>query len=167
MANDGVLHAGVRERVLSQLLAEMDGLQQRAGVIVLGATNRPDKLDAALLRPGRFDRLVHVSAPDAAARASILSVLLRPTPLGTDVSVEALAARTECFTGADLKALVREAAVCALQESFEVAAVMQRHFEAALLQCEASPPVPAALQAAYESLQRQGGRAPSALVVEE
>ena len=87
----------------------MDGLQQRAGVVVIAATNRPDKLDPALLRPGRFDRLVYVPPPDASCRAAILKVLLRKTPLALDVDITSLAAQCESYTGADLSGVCRAA----------------------------------------------------------
>jgi SpoVK/Ycf46/Vps4 family AAA+-type ATPase len=148
--------AGVRERVLSQLLGELDGLQPRSQVVVLAATNRPHALDAALLRPGRFDRLIYVPVPDLAARLSILNVhllRLRVDPAGVDAT--GLAARTPGFTGADIGALCREAAMCALDEGEGAALrVTAAHFEAALRLCAASPPVDEATMAAYLKMQR-------------
>jgi transitional endoplasmic reticulum ATPase len=148
----------VRERVLSQLLAELDGLAGRARVLAVAATNRPDRLDAALLRPGRFDRLVYVPPPNAAARAAILRVVARKMRLGGDVALGALAERTEGYTGVDLRALCSAAAMAALDESLEAPHVCARHFETALRACRPSPPPDAALVEVYRSMQRGSGR---------
>lgn len=101
-----------------QLLTEMDGVDGRAGVYLIAATNRPDIIDPALLRPGRLDKMLYVPLPDPGGRASILTALTRGTPLHPDVRLPALAAspRLEGFSGADLAALVREACVAALKE---------------------------------------------------
>ncbi|KAK9825828.1 hypothetical protein WJX81_000622 [Elliptochloris bilobata] len=124
--------AAAGDRVLAQLLTEMDGLQARGGVVVLAATNRPDRLDAALLRPGRFDRALRVPPPDQEGREAILAVHTRRTPLAPDVDLVALAASTPGYTGADLAAVVREAALAALQEDMGARTVAARHFAAAL-----------------------------------
>lgn len=102
-----------REQTLNQLLVEMDGFEANNGVIVLAATNRPDVLDPALLRPGRFDRHVVVSKPDVKGREAILKVHSRGKPLGADVDLELLAKRTPGFSGADLENLLNEAALLA------------------------------------------------------
>ncbi len=102
-----------REQTLNQLLVEMDGFDPNAGVILIAATNRPDVLDPALLRPGRFDRRITVDAPDAKGREAILKVHLRGKPLDKDVNVDNLARRTPGFSGADLANLVNEAALLA------------------------------------------------------
>ncbi|MBC8102120.1 MAG: ATP-dependent zinc metalloprotease FtsH, partial [Cytophagales bacterium] len=102
-----------REQTLNQLLVEMDGFDPNAGVILIAATNRPDVLDPALLRPGRFDRRVIVDAPDFLGRKAILGVHTRGKPLSEDVNVENLARRTPGFSGADLANLVNEAALLA------------------------------------------------------
>jgi len=102
-----------QEQTLNQILTEMDGFSSRAGVIVLAATNQPDVLDKALLRPGRFDRRVVVNLPDKAGRAAILKVHTRIVPLGADVVLEEIAAATPGFSGADLKNVVNEAALLA------------------------------------------------------
>ncbi|MEW6228794.1 MAG: ATP-dependent zinc metalloprotease FtsH [Bacillota bacterium] len=102
-----------REQTLNQLLVEMDGFEANAGIILLAATNRPDVLDPALLRPGRFDRQVVVDMPDLAGREGILKVHARNKPLGPDVNLRALAQRTPGFTGADLENLLNEAAILA------------------------------------------------------
>jgi cell division protease FtsH len=102
-----------QEQTLNQILTEMDGFSSRAGVIVLAATNQPDVLDKALLRPGRFDRRVVVNLPDKAGRAAILKVHTRKVPLAADAVLEELAAATPGFSGADLKNVVNEAALLA------------------------------------------------------
>ena len=100
-----------REQTLNQLLVEMDGFESNEGVILIAATNRPDVLDPALLRPGRFDRRVVVSKPDLGGREAILKVHTRKTPLGSDVDIEKMARGTPGFSGADLENLVNEAAL--------------------------------------------------------
>ncbi len=102
-----------REQTLNQLLVEMDGFEANVSVVVIAATNRPDILDAALLRPGRFDRQVVVDAPDVAGREQILKVHMKNKPLGADVDAKILARRTPGFTGADLMNLANEAALIA------------------------------------------------------
>jgi cell division protease FtsH len=102
-----------REQTLNQLLVEMDGFESNEGVILIAATNRPDVLDPALLRPGRFDRRVIVNKPDLNGRTEILKVHIRKTPLGSDVDVSKIARGTPGFSGADLENLVNEAALVA------------------------------------------------------
>ncbi|MGC9097128.1 MAG: ATP-binding protein, partial [Infirmifilum sp.] len=94
--------SGVTERVVSQLLTEMDGLERLEGVVVIAATNRPDIIDPALLRPGRFDRLIYVPPPDEKARLEIFKVHTKRMPLAEDVDLAELAKRTEGYTGADI-----------------------------------------------------------------
>jgi len=106
-----------REQTLNQLLVEMDGFEGTEGIIVIAATNRPDVLDPALLRPGRFDRQVHVGLPDIKGREKILKVHMRKVPLGDDVKPELIARGTPGFSGADLANLVNEAALFAARES--------------------------------------------------
>ena len=127
------------ERVVSQFLTELDGIEDLKGVVVLGATNRLDMLDPALLRPGRFDFQVELPAPDLPARLTILRVHTRKMPLGPDVDVEALAVLTEGFVGADIEGLCRRAASLAIREflvqpgrEVEEFFVFGRHFERAL-----------------------------------
>lgn len=103
--------SGVGERVVSQLLTELDGLEALEDVVVIATTNRPDLIDSALLRPGRLDRHVHVPVPDTEAREKILEVQLADRPIGDGVSVEWLARETDGFVGADIEALVREASM--------------------------------------------------------
>lgn len=130
--------SGVIDRIVNQLLTEMDGIQPLRRVIVIAATNRPDLLDPALLRPGRFDKLIYVPPPDYNARIEIFKVHTRRLPLGDDVSIEELARRTEGYTGADIAAVCKEAAMLALREAFtktgalQVVKVEARHFYEAL-----------------------------------
>ncbi|HET7607209.1 MAG TPA: ATP-dependent zinc metalloprotease FtsH, partial [Gammaproteobacteria bacterium] len=109
-----------QEQTLNQILTEMDGFSSRAGVIVLAATNQPDVLDKALLRPGRFDRRVVVNLPDKTGRAEILKVHTRNVPLAGDVQLEEIAAATPGFSGADLKNVVNEAALLAARREQDV-----------------------------------------------
>jgi cell division protease FtsH len=106
-----------REQTLNQLLVEMDGLEQNSGIIVVAATNRPDVLDPALLRPGRFDRRIVIDYPDAKGREAILRVHLRGKPLADDVDIEKLAKQTAGFSGADLANMVNEAAILAARKN--------------------------------------------------
>ena len=111
----------VAERVVAQLLTELDGIEDLKGVVVLAATNRIDRLDPALLRPGRLEFHVELPAPDAAARKAILQVHMKRMPLAKDVKVDALVQRTEGFVGADLEGLCRQAALFAIRELVEPA----------------------------------------------
>ena len=110
----------------------MDGIGKLEGVVVIGATNRPDILDPALLRPGRFDRLVYVGPPDERARLEILKIHTRNTPLAKDVSLKDIARVTDGYSGSDIETLVREAAMIALRESIDANKVYMRHFSEAL-----------------------------------
>jgi cell division protease FtsH len=118
-----------REQTLNQVLAEMDGFAGHEAVIVLAATNRPDVLDPALLRPGRFDRHVSIDLPDRRDRVAILKVHTRKVPLAEDVDFEQLAAGTPGFSGADIKNLVNEAAMLAVRKKSQQ--VTMQHFDEA------------------------------------
>jgi transitional endoplasmic reticulum ATPase len=118
----------VTENVLNQLLAEMDGIEDLTNVIVIGATNRPDILDPALMRPGRFDRIVYVPVPSQEGRLQILKIHTSKMPLDKSVSLEYLSEETEGFTGADIESLAREAAMLALREDIESKIVTKKHF---------------------------------------
>ncbi len=120
------------ERVVNQLLAELDGLETLKDVVVIAATNRPDIIDPALLRSGRFDRLLFVGPPDRAGRLEILKIHTSKTPSGDDVSLEELAELTESYVGSDLESLCREAAMLALREDPEANEVEMRHYREAL-----------------------------------
>jgi len=135
----------VTERVISQLLTEMDGIEELRGVVVIAATNRPDIVDPALLRPGRFDKLLYVPLPDLEARKEILKIHLRKKHLAEDVDIDDLAKRTEGYTGADLAAICNTAVMLAIREHIMKSKdpneakknlgglrVYMRHFEEAL-----------------------------------
>ncbi|MDD1765783.1 MAG: CDC48 family AAA ATPase [Methanomassiliicoccales archaeon] len=111
----GGFDSHVTERVISQLLTEMDGLESLHNVVVIAATNRPDMIDPALMRPGRFDRLVHIPMPDLEGRKRILEIHLKNKPLAKDVDVADLAKRTDGYSGADLSALVNEGIMLAIR----------------------------------------------------
>ncbi len=124
--------SGVTDRIVNQLLTEMDGIVPLRNVVVIGATNRPDIIDPALLRPGRFDRVIYIPPPDKEAREQILKIHTRKVPLADDVDPNKLAEMTEGYTGADLAALVREAVMIKLREKLEVGPVKMEHFLKAL-----------------------------------
>ncbi|XP_066343193.1 cell division control protein 48 homolog B-like isoform X1 [Miscanthus floridulus] len=124
-------NATVGERLLSTLLTEMDGLELATGIIVLGATNRPNAIDAALLRPGRFDKVLYVPPPDVEGRYEILRIHTRKMKLGEDVDLWKIAECTELFTGADLEGLCREAGMAALREDISASSICNTHFQAA------------------------------------
>jgi SpoVK/Ycf46/Vps4 family AAA+-type ATPase len=126
-ASDG----GTTDRVVASLLTELDGVEALRNVVVIGATNRPDLVDPALLRPGRLERLVYVPPPDAPARAEILRAAAKEVPLAPDVDLGALAGELDGFSGADCAALVREAALAAMRESLEASRVTTAHVAAA------------------------------------
>ena len=141
----------VTERVVNTILAEMDGLEELQNVVLIGATNRPTLIDPALLRPGRFDELIYVGVPDTAGRRRILAIHTEDMPLSTDVDLEAIARRTERFTGADLEDLVRRAGLTALRQGLEAATVSMADFEVALSETRAS--VTAEMLEEYERIQ--------------
>jgi transitional endoplasmic reticulum ATPase len=129
--------AHVTERLLSQMLTELDGLEDLKGVVVIGATNRPDIIDEALLRPGRFDRILEVPAPDREARKHIIQIHTKKKPLESDVNLDKLVEMTEGMTGADIAALVNAAAMSAIKEhvrqkSGSKLRISMKHFETAL-----------------------------------
>ncbi|RPA57644.1 AAA family ATPase [Gordonia oryzae] len=115
--------SGVSDRVVAALLTELDGVEPLADVVVLGATNRPDLIDPALLRPGRLERLVFVPPPDAQARADILRTSGRNVPLADNVDIESLATDLDGYSAADCSALLREAALSAMRRNIEAATV--------------------------------------------
>ena len=118
--NSGGGDSHVSERLLSQFLAEFDGLDELRGVLVLAATNRRDMLDAAVLRPGRFDDIVEMTMPDEEGRAEIFAVHLRNKPLASDIERPELAALTEGFSGADISAVTRKAAMAAVRRAMRI-----------------------------------------------
>ncbi len=130
----------VTERIVNTLLAEMDGLEELHDVVVIGATNRPDILDPALLRPGRFDRLVLTPQPDEASRLEIFKIHVKDMPLAKDIKLEELAKRTDGYSGSDLEAVCREAAMLALREDIKTKEVKKKFFEKALEKVRPSIP---------------------------
>jgi transitional endoplasmic reticulum ATPase len=131
----------VSERVVSQLLTELDGIEELRGVVVLAATNRPDIVDPALLRPGRFDQQIELPRPDAAGRRAIFAVHTRGKPLAPDVNLDLLTERTAGKVGADIEGLCRQAALAAIREFLAVhpdgrrpeeLVIRMEHFEEAL-----------------------------------
>lgn len=119
--------SGVSDRVVAALLTELDGVEPMRDVVVLGATNRPELVDSALLRPGRLERLVYVPPPDAEARAEILRASARNTPLASDVDLAEIASTMDGYSAADCAALIREAALTAMRESLTAAEVTAAH----------------------------------------
>ncbi len=128
----------VTERVLNQLLAEMDGLEEIKDITIIAATNRPDMLDAALLRAGRFDRVILVDMPDAASRKKIFEVHTRKVPLANDVDINEIVKITEGFVGADIESFVREAAMNAMRENINTKTVTKKDFEEAFVKIKPS-----------------------------
>jgi transitional endoplasmic reticulum ATPase len=140
----------VTERVVSQLLAEMSGLEELKDVVVIAATNRPDIIDKALLRPGRFDRHILVPTPDEATRLKILQVQTRNMPLAKDVDIKKLSAETIGFSGADLDMLSREAALVAMRKNPDVKEVTKSNFNDAMKTVK--PSVTEGMNKFYESV---------------
>jgi transitional endoplasmic reticulum ATPase len=122
---------GTTDRVVASLLTELDGVESLRNVVVIGATNRPDLVDPALLRPGRLERLVYVPPPDGDARAEILRSAARSVPLAPDVDLAALGSTLDGFSAADCAALIRESALAAMRESLDAATVTAEHVQAA------------------------------------
>eukprot|EP01097_Dermamoeba_algensis_P009577 TRINITY_DN678_c0_g1_i1.p1 TRINITY_DN678_c0_g1~~TRINITY_DN678_c0_g1_i1.p1 ORF type:complete len:424 (+),score=44.36 TRINITY_DN678_c0_g1_i1:434-1705(+) len=131
-ASGGVQDGGVQERVLSTLLNEMDGIENSKNILVLAATNRPDLIDKALLRPGRIDKFIYVGPPDRESRRHILEIHSAHMPLHANVSLDELSRQTEDYSGADLENICREAALISLRESLNSNIVEMRHFLRAL-----------------------------------
>src|SRR3989344_402631 len=120
------------ERVVNQLLTEMDGLEEMTGVLVLAATNRPDMLDPGLLRPGRFDKILSTRVPDIKSREEIFKIHMKNMPLTSDVDINELAKLTENYVGADIEGLCREAALIALRKNIKTKQVSMLDFKEAL-----------------------------------
>lgn len=146
----------VTERMVNTILSEMDGLEELRGVVVIGATNRPDLMDPALLRPGRFDEVVLVPPPDENARKEILKVHVGNMALDDDVKLKELAKKTEGYTGADIEVLCRKAGMIALHEDMDISKVSYRHFKAALKKI--NPSTTPKTREYYEQIARELGR---------
>ena len=128
----GYADSGVSERVISQLLTEMDGIVALEDIVVIAATNRPDIVDPAVLRPGRFDRLIYVPEPDEKSRLQIFKIYIKNMPLTKDVDLSQLVALTKNFSGADIEALCREAAMHALRRDINAKEVTMADFQEAI-----------------------------------
>jgi transitional endoplasmic reticulum ATPase len=151
----------VSERVVNQLLTELDGLEEMENVMVVGATNRPDMIDPALLRSGRFDRLVMVGEPDLEGREQILKIHTEDMPLSADVSLREIAETTGGYVGSDLENIAREAAIEALRDDPDSEEVEMRHFRAAMENVRAT--ITDEIDDYYERVEEEftGGTAPS------
>jgi transitional endoplasmic reticulum ATPase len=123
---------GAGDRVMNQLLTEMDGVGAKKNIFIIGATNRPDIIDPALMRPGRLDQLIYIPMPDFESRLSVLGATLRKSPINKDVDLKYLAAQTEKFTGADLTEICQRAAKNAIREN------IQRDMERQRIRAEAA-----------------------------
>ncbi len=143
----------VTERVVNQLLTEMDGLIELDDIVILAATNRPDIVDTALLRPGRFDRIVLVPAPTEKAREEIFKIHIKGMPITKDVKIKELAKETDGYVGADIEAVCRESAMLALRKDMDAKKINKKHFEDALK--KVSPSVTKDVAEAYKDLLKQ------------
>lgn len=156
---------GASDRVVNQLLTEMDGMNAKKNVFVIGATNRPDQIDPALLRPGRLDQLIYVPLPDTEGRLSILRAQLRKTPLEPGLSLEEIAKSTSGFSGADLSYIVSRSAKFAIKESIEASIRAMKEAEAAgatdVEMDEAEDPVPYITREHFEEAMKTAKRSVS------
>ncbi|XP_002717306.3 ATPase family gene 2 protein homolog A isoform X2 [Oryctolagus cuniculus] len=143
----------VADRVLAQLLTEMDGVQQLKDVTILAATNRPDRIDKALMRPGRIDRLIYVPLPDGATRREIFKLQFHSMPISNEVDLDELVLQTDTYSGAEIIAVCREAALLALEEDIQANCIMKRHFTQAL--STVTPRIPESLRRFYEEYQEK------------
>ena len=143
----------VSERVVNQLLTELDGLEESGNVMVIGATNRPDMIDPALIRSGRFDRLVLIGQPDEEGREQILKIHTRDSPLAPDVSLREIAERTDGYVGSDLETISREAAIEALRDDPDAMEVEMQHFRRAM--DSVRPTITEDLMSYYEDMKDQ------------
>ncbi|MBI3033270.1 AAA family ATPase [Candidatus Woesearchaeota archaeon] len=142
----------VTERVVNQLLTEMDGLEDLHDVVVIAATNRPDIIDTALLRPGRFDRIILASVSTQETREAIFRVHMKNMPVEDDVDIKELAQKTEGYVGADIEAICREAAIMALRDDMKTKKVPKKYFEKALEKVR--PSMTKDIEEAYKEIQK-------------
>jgi transitional endoplasmic reticulum ATPase len=149
----GFADSGVSERVISQLLTEMDGILNLEDIVIVAATNRPDMVDTAVLRPGRFDRLIYVPEPDEEARKQILKIYTTGMPLTKDININDLAKMTVNYSGADINGLCREAALVALRKNISAKEVTLADFKAATEQV--GPTIKPEMENWYKSFMRQ------------
>jgi transitional endoplasmic reticulum ATPase len=149
----GMSDSGVSERVISQLLTEMDGITTLQDIVVIAATNRPDMVDSAVIRPGRFDRLIYVPEPDDKSRLQIFKIYTKNMPLEKDVDLNQLAAVTKYYSGADIESLCRESAMHALRRDVKAQAVTMKDFQDALK--EMGPSITPDMEKWYKSFMQQ------------
>ncbi len=149
----GMSDSGVSERVISQLLTEMDGITSLQDIVVVAATNRPDMVDSAVLRPGRFDRLIYVPEPDEKSRLQILKIYTKEMPITQDVDLNQLATMTKYYSGADLESLCREAAMHSLRRDVTTREVTMKDFQDALK--EMGPSTSPDIEKWYKSFMQQ------------
>jgi transitional endoplasmic reticulum ATPase len=149
----GFSDSGVTERVISQLLTEMDGLVTLEDIVVIAATNRPDMVDPAVLRPGRFDRLIYTHEPDEKSRLQIFEIYTKGMPLAKDVNLGQLSVLTKNYSGADIEALCREAAMHALRKDLNAKEVTMKDFDEAIK--KSGPSVTPDMEKWYKSFMQQ------------
>jgi transitional endoplasmic reticulum ATPase len=149
----GMSDSGVSERVISQLLTEMDGITSLQDIVVVAATNRPDMVDSAVLRPGRFDRLIYVPEPDEKSRLSIFKIYTKGMPISGDVDLNQLTTITRYYSGADIESLCREAAMHALRRDVNSREVTMKDFQDA--QKEMGPSITPDMEKWYKSFMQQ------------
>jgi transitional endoplasmic reticulum ATPase len=149
----GMSDSGVSERVISQLLTEMDGIVTLQDIVVIAATNRPDMVDSAVLRPGRFDRLIYVPEPDEKSRLQILKIYTKGMPICKDVDLTQLTTATKYYSGADIESLCREAAMHALRKNVNSTEVTMKDFQDALK--EMGPSISPDMEKWYKSFMQQ------------
>jgi transitional endoplasmic reticulum ATPase len=149
----GMSDSGVSERVISQLLTEMDGITTLQDIVVIAATNRPDMVDSAVLRPGRFDRLIYVPEPDEKSRLQILKIYTKGMPIAKDVDLNQITIATKYYSGADIESLCREAAMHALRKNVSSSEVTMKDFQDALK--EMGPSITPDMEKWYKSFMQQ------------
>jgi transitional endoplasmic reticulum ATPase len=149
----GMSDSGVSERVISQLLTEMDGITTLQDIVVIAATNRPDMVDSAVLRPGRFDRLIYVPEPDEKSRLQIFKIYTKGMPINKDVDLTQLTTATKYYSGADVESLCREAAMHALRKNVNSTEVTMKDFQDAIK--EMGPSITPDMEKWYKSFMQQ------------
>lgn len=147
--------ASVADRVLSQLLSEMDGIEPLVDVTIVAATNRPDILDSALLRPGRIDSILYVSPPDLKTRESIFKIQFKKVPVSEDVDVHELATITDGFSGAETVAVCQEAAMSALEDDINTEFIKRQYFIKAISNIK--PRINSEMIAFYDEFRKRSG----------
>jgi transitional endoplasmic reticulum ATPase len=149
----GMSDSGVSERVISQLLTEMDGITSLQDIVVIAATNRPDMVDSAVIRPGRFDRLIYVPEPDDKSRLQIFKIYTKGMPISSDVDLNQLAMMTKYYSGADIESLCREAAMHSLRRDVNTREVTMKDFQDAMK--EMGPSITPDMEKWYKSFMQQ------------